>query len=91
LLIKQNTEVTEAMNQLHASEKTLQYYETTGLKQAEELRRIAAKSLASGEIGFTVYANGMERAGRIRIAYLEALKNYNQSVYQLEFLKALVK
>lgn len=91
LLIKQNTEVKEAINQLQASEITLQYYETTGLKQAEELRRVAGKSLASGEIGFTVYANGMERAGRIRIAYLEALKNYNQSVYQLEFLKALVK
>ncbi len=91
LLMKQRAELDQALNELQAAEKTLLYYETVGLKQSDELRRTAVKSLAGGEIGFAAYATGMERAGRIRLAYLDALKNYNQSVYQLEFLKAIVK
>jgi cobalt-zinc-cadmium resistance protein CzcA len=64
----------------------LLYYETTGLKQADQILRITQFSYKKGEIGYVEYIQNLTQALSIKSGYLNALNQYNQTVIIINFL-----
>lgn len=60
----------------------LSFYETTGLKQAEEIIKASSLAYRSGEISFAELSQFLTQAIEIQKNYLENLNVYNQSVIQ---------
>ncbi len=65
----------------------LEYYESTGLKQADEIMQIAQTAYSKGEIGYIEFITSTSQAVSIRLAYIDALHRYDQSILQLNYLK----
>jgi cobalt-zinc-cadmium resistance protein CzcA len=65
----------------------LEYYESTGLKQADEIMQIAQTAYTKGEIGYIEFITGTSQAVSTRLAYNDALHRYDQSILQLNYLK----
>ena len=63
----------------------LQFYEGTGLKQAEEIIKAASLSYRSGEISFAELSQFLTQAIDIRKNYLEVMNQYNQSAIQFNY------
>jgi cobalt-zinc-cadmium resistance protein CzcA len=60
----------------------LSFYETTGLRQADEIIKAASLAYRSGEISFAELSQFLTQAIEIQKNYLETLNGYNQSVIQ---------
>lgn len=63
----------------------LQFYETAGLSQAEEIIKAATQSYKVGEISYADYSQYLTQAIDIQKNYLDNLNAYNQSVIQLNY------
>jgi cobalt-zinc-cadmium resistance protein CzcA len=83
LLIKQYN---QALQTLAKYDEALSYYDEAGLKQASEQIRIAQFAYSKGEIGYIEFIQNMTQAMNIRLAYLSALRDYNQTVIELTYL-----
>lgn len=66
----------------------LQYYETTGSELAGVLLDAASRSYAAGLIGYVEYLAALTQVYDIRTGHLEAIRDYNLSVIELEYLQA---
>ena len=71
---------------LQKHEKAISYYESQGLKMADEIIRMAEKSYISGETDYLQYIQSLEGARQINLGYLESLNQYNQTVLELQYL-----
>ncbi|OSZ77178.1 CusA/CzcA family heavy metal efflux RND transporter [Chitinophagaceae bacterium IBVUCB2] len=60
----------------------LSFYETTGLRQADEIIKAASLAYRAGEISFAELSQFLTQAIEIQKNYLENLNEYNQSVIQ---------
>ena len=69
----------------------LEWYENQGLKTADELLRFANIGYQAGEIDYMEYINSAKQASTIKTEYLSALKQYNQSVIDLQYLSGSFK
>lgn len=67
--------------------QTVDYYITSGLKQADEQLRIAQVSFNLGEIGYMEYIQNISAAVQIKLTYVEAVSQLNQSAIQIQFIK----
>ena len=67
------------------------YYESAGLKTADELLRVANKSYRAGEIGYVEYIRTIEEASAIKTRYYDALMEYNHAVIDLQYLSGEFK
>lgn len=67
--------------------KLVDYYNSSGLKLADEQSRIAQVSFNLGEIGYLEYIQHISSAVQTKLAYIEALSQLNQSAIQLHYLK----
>ncbi|MBC8151675.1 MAG: TolC family protein [Bacteroidetes bacterium] len=65
---------------------SLDYYETTGLQQAETLITTARRLFQSGQNDYVSYLRTINDAYAIRLRYLDALRNYNQSLLTISYL-----
>jgi cobalt-zinc-cadmium resistance protein CzcA len=65
----------------------LYWYDTQGLKTAEELLRFADKGYAAGEITYVEFLNATDQATDIKTAYLETVNNYMQAITDLNYLE----
>jgi cobalt-zinc-cadmium resistance protein CzcA len=65
----------------------LDYFETIGTKQSKQIIESAQKSFRSGAISYYFYLQNIDQAFQIDLGYLDALKNYNQSVINLLYIK----
>jgi len=63
----------------------LSFYETTGLKQTEEIIKAASLAYRAGEISFYELSQFLTQAIEIQKNYLETLNTYNQSVIQYNY------
>jgi cobalt-zinc-cadmium resistance protein CzcA len=63
----------------------MDYYETIGLKQADEILKVAELSYRNGEIGYIEFIQNISQAIGIKTQYLDALNKYNQSVINLNY------
>ncbi len=82
-----STEYTKALAQFKQYTDILTYFETTGRGQAAEIIRAATESYRLGSINYYIFLLNIDQAYQLELNYLESLKNYNQSVVTLEYLK----
>lgn len=63
----------------------LHFYETSGLKQADEIIKAATLSYKTGAISFAELSQFLGQAINIRKSYLDVLNLYNQSIIQFNY------
>ncbi len=80
-----NTQRQQMLANMDRSKTMLQFYENTGLKQAEEIIKAASLSYRSGEISFAEVSQFLTQAIDIRKNYLEVMNQYNQSAIQFNY------
>lgn len=74
-----------AIADLEKNRSLLDFYETSGLKQAEQIINAATLSYSSGEISFAELGQFLSQAIGIRQSYLDVLNQYNQSAIQFNY------
>ena len=79
------SESVQLMQQIAKYESFLNYYETTGLAQAEAIMKAANISYRAGEISFVDLSQFLAQAIDIQRNYLDVLNQYNQSAIQLNY------
>jgi cobalt-zinc-cadmium resistance protein CzcA len=80
-----NAEQQQLLARIQKSQAMLQFYETIGLTQSEEIIKAATLSYTAGEISFAELSQFLGQAIGTRQGYLDALNEYNQSVVQFNF------
>ena len=76
----------QIQNELAQNAQSLNYYEQTGLKKAAEIITTSQRFLNSGETDYINYLRNINDAYAIKMKYLEAIKNVNQSTISLNYL-----
>lgn len=82
-----NKQFTQQIQEYLKYQQALDYYQATGLMQAGEQIRIAAFAYSKGEIGYVEFIQNTSQALNIRLQYLQALRDYNNSVIELSYLR----
>ncbi|WP_088340210.1 CusA/CzcA family heavy metal efflux RND transporter [Robiginitalea sediminis] len=72
--------------ELERQQEALAYYENEGNALAEAILRAAEMSFQNGEIDYFQYIQSLENGYEIRLAYLDQLHAYNQSVLNINFI-----
>ena len=80
-----NTQRQQMMAGMDRNKTMLRFYESTELKQAEEIIKAATLSYRSGEISFAELSQFLSQAIDIRKNYLEVMNQYNQSAIQFNY------
>lgn len=79
-------QIIQAQNNLAINEQSLKYYQTTGIKKANEIISTAKRFFASGETDYINYLRNINDAFSIQLKYLDAIRNYNQSIISIKYL-----
>lgn len=82
-----NTEYAKALTTFAQHKDNLNYLETIGLAEADEVLRSSRESFRLGSITYYQFIQNLELSYTIRQNYLETLRNYNQSINSLIYLK----
>jgi heavy metal efflux system protein len=82
-----NTDYTNALSLYRQADENLNYFENVGLREASEILRDARESYRLGSITYYAYLQNLDLAFQIESNYLETLKNYNQSIIYIQYLK----
>ncbi len=72
----------QLQQEVEKNNSLLAFYETAGLKQAEEIIKAASLAYRAGEISFAELSQFLTQAIEIQKNYLENMNGYNQSVIQ---------
>jgi len=80
-----NTRQMQLWQEADKNSSMLSFYESTGLKQAEEIIKAASLAYRSGEISFAELSQFFTQAIDIQKNYLENLNQYNQSVIKYRY------
>jgi outer membrane protein TolC len=75
----------KAVNDLKWAEQNLDFYTQTGLKQADEILTTAFKIYKLGSVTALEYLQSIRQAYELKMAYLMALKSYNEAVLKVEY------
>jgi cobalt-zinc-cadmium resistance protein CzcA len=67
-------------------QQRLRFFTQTALPQATVITRLATIAYKAGETGYSEYLLNLERARRLRLDYLDALLQNNQTVIELDYL-----
>ena len=76
----------KAFRQYRAQLQTVKYFEETALKNAETIKTSASQQFANGDINYLEWTMLLNNATIIQNNYIEAIKDLNQSIIQLNFL-----
>ena len=76
----------QLMNEYIKQQHKVRYYEQTGLLQADLIFKNARLAFEAGEISYLDWTIHMNNAVTIRLNYIEAVKQYNQALIELEYL-----
>ncbi|WP_127844434.1 CusA/CzcA family heavy metal efflux RND transporter [Psychroflexus aestuariivivens] len=74
------------LNNITVQAESLNRFETTQLKVADEILKTAKSSFQNGEIDFFQYAQSADHASQIKLEYLNLLARYNQQIIRLNYL-----
>jgi cobalt-zinc-cadmium resistance protein CzcA len=80
-----STEKQQAMTAIEIKMALLNFYETSGLKQSEEIIKAASLSYTAGEISFAELSQFLGQAIDIKRNYLDVLNQYNQAIIQFNY------
>lgn len=86
LVIQLQTAMANARKEVEKYREMLEYYETTGLQNAETIIATADQQFQEGEINYLEWVILANQAISIRTAYIDNLQEYNQAVIQLNQL-----
>lgn len=64
----------------------LSYYESAGLKQSDEIIKNAEANFKYGNISYIDYIQNLTQAFNIKLQYLNAINQYNQSIININYL-----
>lgn len=81
-----NSKYQQALTNYKKYFESINYYETTALHQAETIISTAVRSYEAGNISYIIYMQFLNQAFEIKINYLETVRNYNQSIIQINYL-----
>lgn len=84
-------EIETAYSQYLKSQKSLQYYKTSGLPSADLINKQSSLAFQKGEISYSQHVINLQQTEEIKRNYLQTLLEYNQSVIALEFLSGAIK
>ena len=76
----------QQLQQYQKWNEQLSYYESAGLKQSDEIIKNAGVNYRYGNISYIEYIQNLTQAFNIKIQYLGALNEYNQSIINLNYL-----
>ncbi len=82
-----NTEYAKAQADFVQYKDNLNYFETVGMAEANEILRASRESFRLGSINYYQFIQNLDLSYTLRQNYLETLKNYNQSIINLIYLK----
>ncbi|WP_324680285.1 CusA/CzcA family heavy metal efflux RND transporter [Hymenobacter sp. GOD-10R] len=71
---------------LQQQQQRVQFYEQTGLPQADVIVRLSQRAYKAGETTYSELLLNLERALSVRTAYLSAVLQHNQTIIELEYL-----
>ena len=83
--IRLQTAVVQARQTLARSGEALRFYETIGLRQANDIIEAATLGFRAGDISFADLSQFLTQAISIRQNYLDALNEYNQAVIEYNY------
>jgi len=86
-LLSLNREYQIALNEYAKAKNALDYYQTQGNGQADEISRIAQISYEKGEIGYIEYIQNLKTAAELHLQFTYAVNNYNQSIITINYLQ----
>ncbi len=80
-----STQQLQKQQEIARNNSMLTFYETAGLKQANEIIKAASLAYRAGEISFAELSQFLTQAIEVQKNYLENLNVYNQSVIQYNY------
>lgn len=80
-----STKKQQALTEIEIKIALLQFFETTGLKQSEQIIKAATLSYTAGEISFAELSQFLSQAIDTKKNYLDVLNHYNQSIIQFNY------
>lgn len=81
-----STEMQKAQGDFEKYAQSLSYYETKGLKQADDIIDASRRFFENGQKNYIEHLRNINDAYAIKIKYAESLKNYNQSIITINYL-----
>jgi cobalt-zinc-cadmium resistance protein CzcA len=69
--------------------RSIEYYEKSALPNTNLILKQGQIAFQSGDIGYFEFAQALRTYSEIRFSYLQAINQYNQSVYTLQYLIGL--
>ena len=81
-----SVQVINANSEMQTSWQSLQYYQQTGLRKAQEVIVTSQRFFVSGEIDYISLMRNTNDAYSIYQKYLEAVRNYNLSIIKYQYL-----
>ncbi|WP_295125110.1 CusA/CzcA family heavy metal efflux RND transporter [uncultured Chitinophaga sp.] len=79
----------QAYQELLKNARSMSYYEKDALPNAALLLKQAQLAFQNGEIGYVEYLQSLRTSSDLRFGYLQAINEYNQSVYRIKYLAGL--
>lgn len=85
---KQNlvVQLDQAIRKYQTHKASLVYYQSSALPNADLILKQSQTAFKEGDIGYSEFLLGLRNAIEIRERYLQTLRDYNQSIIQIEFL-----
>lgn len=81
-----NAKMQQAKGDVMKNQSALDYYESTGLKQADDLITASARMFSAGQTDYIAYLRTLSDAYDIQVKYLETLRDFNQSIININYL-----
>ncbi len=81
-----SAQLINANSEMQTSWQSVQYYQQTGFKKAQEVITTSQRFFVSGEIDYINFMRNSNEAYSIYQKYLEAIKSYNLSVINYQYL-----
>ena len=81
-----SAQLINANSEMQTNWQSVQYYQQTGLRKAQEVITTSQRFFVSGEIDYINFMRNSNEAYRIYQTYLEAVRSYNLSVINYQYL-----
>jgi cobalt-zinc-cadmium resistance protein CzcA len=86
-VLQLNAEYTKAVALYRNAAENLRYFDNVGLRESQEIIRDARTSYRLGSITYYQYLQNLELAFQIEMNYLFTLKDFNQAIIYLKYLR----
>lgn len=82
-------EYSQAYQELQKNARSIDYYENSALPNAMLILKQSQLAFQNGEIGYIELMQSLKTSSDIRIGYLQAINQYNQSIYSIKYLAGI--